>query len=517
MRKTVALIILDGFGIGRKDATNPIHAAHPEMLGYLKKNFLYGSLQASGISVGLPWGEEGNSEVGHITIGAGKVIYQHYPRISLTIKNKEFFKNKELKKAFDYAKEKNSSLHFVGVLTSGNVHASFEHLEALFEFTKLENTQKLYIHIITDGRDSPPKSARELLGKLEGLIKKYGRGKIGSISGRYYAMDRDEHYDRTELAYSAMIGLAPVPATANEWLEKNYSENLTDEFVRPVTLDPEGRIKENDAVIFFNYREDSIRQLAKSFAQKDFDRFPINHFNNLFIVSFTDYAPKLGVAIAFPQEIVQQPLGKILEDAGRIQLRIAETEKYAHITYFFNGLRDAPFQNEYRILIPSQNLARHDEHPEMRAREIADRIIQGLSEGGSDFILANFANPDVIGHTGNFEAAIKTIGVIDGEIRRIFDATMKYDATLIITSDHGNVEEMANPQTGAIETKHDSNPVPIHIIGHEFISLKNARDIESSESETSGVLSDIAPTILELLGIPATSEMTGISLLKSLK
>lgn len=517
MVKTVVLIILDGFGIGRKDANNPIHLAKPLMLNYFKKNFLYGTLQSSGISVGLPWNEEGNSEVGHITLGAGKVVYQHYPRISLTIRDGSFFKNQELKKAFAHAKDKNSAVHLVGEISIGNVHASFEHLEALLELAKQEKTTNLFIHLITDGRDSPPRSAKELIKKLESVIKEKNIGRIASISGRYYSMDRDDHYDRTELAYRAMTSSVPSSGSAANWLDKNYTDNLNDEYIKPINLDPDGIIRNNDSIIFFNFREDSIRQLSQSFIEKNFNKFPIAELTDIYPVTFTHYSPKLISPVAFPSETVKEPLGKVIADAGLVQLRIAETEKYAHITYFFNALQEAAFPNEYRVLIPSQNLARHDEHPEMRVKEITDRIIQSLSDGGSNFILANFANPDVIAHTGNFDAAVQAVNIIDNELRRIFDAVMTADAALVITSDHGNIEEMRDPLTGAIETKHDPNPVPIYIIGKDFVSIKENIDLENIDEKTSGLLSDVAPTILNMLHLPVPNDMTGENLLDRLE
>ena len=506
MKKTVVLVILDGWGIGKKSAANPIHVAAPPNINYFKKNYLTGALQASGISVGLPWGEEGNSEVGHASIGAGKILYQHYPRISLAIKNGSFFKNKVLLAAASHAEKNNSALNLVGLLTSGNVHSSLEHLEALLKFGKEKNL-KINLHLFTDGKDSPPRSAPELLKKL-GVAPQ-------SISGRYYAMDRDGHYDRTEKCYRALTGSgAPAPDPVS-WIENNYQNNLNDEYISPAFFG-DGAIKENDSVIFFNFREDSIRELAECFLNPGFSQFPVLNASKMFVATFTEYSKSFNAPVAFPADRVEMSLGKVLENAGKIQLRIAETEKYAHVTYFFNGLEEQNFKNEYRILIPSQNIARHDEQPEMMAKEIASRVVQAVKERGSDFILANFANPDVIAHTGNIDAAVQAIKVIDAEVRKIFDACLDEDATLIITSDHGNVEEMLDPKTGAIETKHDANPVPVYIVGKEFVSIKDDSAVARSEEEIVGILSDIAPTILEIMDIPKPEEMTGVSILKNL-
>ncbi len=516
MKRTIVLAILDGWGIGHHDSTNPINLANPVNINYIKRNYLAGALQASGIAVGLPWGEEGNSEVGHLTIGAGKIIYQHYPRISLAIKNGDFFQNKVLKSAFNHAIKNNSGVNLIGLLTEGNVHASFEHLEALIKYAKLAGVTKLNIHIETDGKDSSQKSAPNLIKKLQAVIKENTLGVLASISGRFYALDRDDHYDRTERAYVAMTGQAPKAENIETWLEQNYKKNLDDQFIEPATLLPENCIKENDAIIFFDFREDSVRQLAEAFILPDFDKFSVIKNTNLKIVTFTQYTTKFNCAVAFPQDVIEKPIGAVLAENNKIQLRITETEKYAHITYFFNGLHESPYQNEYRVLIPSQNIARHDEHPEMMALEITSRAIQAIEEHSTDFILINYANADLIAHTGNFEAGIKAINILDQQIRRLLDCALANDAILIITSDHGNIEQMADPITGLPETKHNLSPVPIYIVGREFVSIKTDVQVAKTETEIIGVLSDIAPTILEITGLPQPPQMTGESLLRSL-
>jgi 2,3-bisphosphoglycerate-independent phosphoglycerate mutase len=506
MKKTVVLLILDGFGIGRKDTSNPIFVAKPATLNFLKKNYRYGLLEASGIAVGLPWGEEGNSEVGHITLGAGKVVYQHYPRITLAIQNESFFKNEVLRKNFAYAISKDKAVHLIGALTSGHVHAATEHLLALIKFAKNEGVKKLYLHLITDGRDSAPRSAPDLLKEVEAALRESGVGQIATIGGRYYGMDRDEHRDRTAKFYDAIFQRGKTAENAFDWLQKNYAENLNDEYIEPAAIGYTGAPQDGDSVIFFNFREDSIKQLAESFAAHNFS-----------LASFTNYGKDLNIPVAFPEESVVMPLGRALAEHGKTQIRIAETEKYAHVTYFWNGLKEEHFENEYRVLIPSENIARHDEHPEMRAKEIGGRVVSAVGDGGGDFILANFANPDVIAHTGNFDAGIKAVQVIDDEVKRIYDACLAADAALIITSDHGNLEQMRNPLTGEVETKHNPNPVPIHIIGREFVNIKSWEQVERSENEIAGILADVAPTVLDILGLPIPPEMTGVSLLNSLR
>lgn len=515
MKRTVVLAVLDGYGIGAKDDTNPIYLAEPQTINYIRKNYLSGALQASGIAVGLPWGEEGNSEVGHLTLGAGKVIYQHLPRISLAIKNKSFFTNEVLAKVFAHGK--NSRVHLAGLLTDGSVHASFDHLEALVQYAKAAGVTKLSLHLFTDGKDSAPRSAPTLLQKIATVLEREGIGEIASIGGRFYALDRDDHYDRTKKAYDAIVGKGPRAQYAVSPIEQSYASGLEDEFVTPATVNPDACVKDGDAVIFFNFREDSIQQLAKAFVVPGFDKFPVIPADKLTVATFTGYNPKFTVPVAFPMERVDMPLGKVLADKGLVQLRIAETEKYAHVTYFFDGLANATFQNEYRIMIPSQNVARHDEHPEMMAGEIANRAVQAIEEGGSDFILVNFANPDIIAHTGNLEATRAAVTATDGALARVLDACLKHDAVLVMTADHGNAERLRNPLTGAAETKHDPSPVPVAIVGKEFTSVKTDAEFAASETEIAGVLSDVAPTILRMMNIPQPEEMTGENLIPNLR
>lgn len=512
-KRTVILIVLDGWGIGPKDASNAIYAANPKNISQLKANFPSGALQASGIAVGLPWGEEGNSEVGHLNMGAGKVIYQNYPKITLAIRDNSFFQNKILKEIFERAKKNNSAVNFVGLLTEANIHASLEHLEALIKFGQDENSPKINLHLITDGRDSPPQSAFDLLKRIPFSEKV----KLASIAGRYYAMDRDKYWDRTQKYYSAVTGEGILIDDLENHFNQTYQKGLNDEYILPALFGPEKNfIKDNDSVLFFNFREDRMRQIIESFINKKFDKFPIKNFSNLHIATLTEYDKNFETPVAFPPETVDNPLGKILADNGKNQLRIAETEKYAHITYFFNGEKESPFESEYRVLIPSIAEVRHDAHPEMRAKEIADRVMTAMEEESYDFILVNFANADMVAHTGNYEAAVSAIKIVDEQIGRISKTVLEQDDILIITSDHGNAERLFNPKTGEPETKHDPNPVPVYLIANEFKREKNLKEIENSEATPIGLLSDIAPTILELMKIQQPKEMTGQSLIKFL-
>ncbi len=508
-KRTVVLVILDGWGVGQPNDFNPIYVVNPSSINYLKANFPSSLLQASGISVGLPWGEEGNSEVGHLNLGAGKIIYQYYPRISLSIRDASFFENKALRGAFEHAKKNNSSVNIIGLLGQGNVHSSLEHLSALIEFAKKENITKLNLHLFTDGRDSPPESTLELLSQIP-------KEKLASLSGRFYAMDREAHWERTQKAYSVLIGEGEVVSNIEAHIKETYSRKLSDEFVEPIKTKADGEIKNNDALIFFNFREDRIRQLAAAFINKNFTNFPVKSFNNMHIATMTEYDNEFKVPIAYPPEKIGVCLSKILSDNEKTQLRIAETQKYPHITYFFNGLKEEPFKNEYRVLIPSRTIIRQDEHPEMMAQEITTRAIESIGEKAFDFILINYANPDIIAHTGNYEACLQAVKIMDKQIEKVVKTALEADAVLIITSDHGNMEKVIEPLTGLMETQHDLSPVPIYIVAKEFMKQRTEAEIRQSEKETIGILADVAPTILELMGINKPEEMTGQSLLKSL-
>ncbi|MDO8516313.1 MAG: 2,3-bisphosphoglycerate-independent phosphoglycerate mutase, partial [bacterium] len=496
---------------GKSDASNPIYVAQPDQFKFLEENYPSTSLQASGISVGLPWGEVGNSEVGHLTIGAGKVIYQHYPRIMMAIQDKTFFDNPELKAAFAHARKNNSGVNFVGLLSKGNVHSAIEHIQALIKMAELENVANVKLHLFGDGKDYPPKTIDKLLAEIP-------QEKISSIVGRYYGMDRESNWRLTEQAYGcitgrsgAMIELKDLPAV----IQTTYEQNLTEEHLPPYRLIGRSQIEENDAVIFFNYREDSIRQIVESFVMPNFDKFPTKKFENLHITTMTHYKDSFKVPVAFPPETIDYPIGKVLSDAGLSQLRLAESYKYAHITYFFNGFKEPPFPNEYRVLVPSEPIPHPDEHPKMMAPALTERLVEAISGRAFDFILVNYANGDTIAHTGNYDACIEAVKIVNEEIGKVIQAAIAADAYLVITSDHGNMEEVISPITGLIETQHDASPVPFYLVAREF----KGRQFQSQETryvETSGILSDVAPTILELMNIPKPSDMNGESMLKNL-
>lgn len=509
MKRTIVLIVLDGWGIGRNDESNPIFTAKPENFSWLVQNYPITSLQASGISVGLPWGEIGNSEVGHLTMGAGKVLYQHYPRIMLSIRDGSFYENAALKNAFAHAKEHNSSVNIVGLLSKANVHASLDHLEALLKMAEKENFDRVNLHLFPDGKDSPAKSASE-------FIKHVPWDKIGSLTGRYYALDREERWQLTQVTYEAMVGrsgqVAPDPETA---LQAVYAQNQSEEYLPPLRLNPERAIKDGDAIIFMNYREDSAKQLASPFIQKNFSKFQTIPMPNLYLTTMTQYSKDFAVPVVFPPENISNPLGKILADNEKTQLRLGETYKYSHITYFFNGYREEPFKNEYRVLVPSQTSLHPDKDPKLMAPAITDRLLPAIENQSFDFILVNYANADVLAHTGNMEAAIEGVKTLDTELGRILKVALNPQTVLMITGDHGNVEMMLDLMTGRPERQHDPNPVPFYLVGQEF---KNRKFInwQNLANDTLGVLSDITPTILELMQIQKPNDMTGHSLLKQL-
>jgi 2,3-bisphosphoglycerate-independent phosphoglycerate mutase len=526
-KKIAVLIVLDGWGIGAEDESNPIHTVKPKSFEWLASHYPVTSLQASGISVGLPWGEVGNSEVGHLTLGAGKVLYQYYPKITMAIQDGSFYENKVLKDAFAHARDNGGAVNFAGLLTKANVHASLTHLLALIKMAEQEGCAKINLHLFADGKDSPPHTLESFLAEVP---QKY----LATLMGRYYAMDRTGNWRLTETAYRTMLGLSgaivedPEPA-----IQKTYHESSTEEYIAPMRFSPasparaapeasarrelqqgesDKKIQDGDALIFFNYREDSIRQLASAFILKDFNQFPAVKFKNLFVATMSHYDDSFDVPVIFPADTVENPLGKIVSDRGLSQLRLAETYKYAHVTYFFNGLREEPYPNEYRTLVPSREDIHPEEHPEMAAKEITDRLIEAIRSRGFDFILVNYANGDAMGHTAKFDAAVEAVHVIDRELGRVLEVAQDPDTILLITSDHGNVEEMINPMTGAPESQHDPSPVPMYVVAAQY---KGKRFINQDTliQETLGSLADVAPTLLELMGVPKPAEMNGRSLL----
>ena len=507
MKKPVMLMILDGYGLSDKAEGNAIFAANKPNLDKLFKKYPGTSLKASGMSVGLPEGQMGNSEVGHLNIGAGRVIYQSFTRINKSIANGDFFENKAFNKAVDDAVKNNSDLHLLGLLSPGGVHSHSAHIKGLLKLCKLKGLTRVYLHAFLDGRDVPPSSAKEYISDMEEYMKEIGVGSIATISGRYYAMDRDKRWERVQLAYNAMVlGLGEKAKSALEALENSYKENITDEFVLPAVIskddEPIAIIKNNDSVIFFNFRPDRARELTRAINDRTFNGFEREKLDLTF-VTMTEYDITLkNVYVAFGQEKYSNTLGEYLSKMGKTQLRIAETEKYAHVTFFFNGGVEVANKNEDRVLIPSPKVATYDLQPEMSAYILCDEVLKKIDLGLYDFIVLNFANPDMVGHTGIFEAAKKAVEVVDECLGKIVDKMLDKEGTVFITADHGNAEIMIDYATGKPKTSHTTDPVPFIYVSKDAKPLREG-----------GILADIAPTVLNAMGLEVPEEMTGKSLI----
>jgi len=507
--RPLVLIVLDGWGINpRREGNAPLLAKTPNLDRLIK---LYPStrLNTSGLSVGLPPGQMGNSEVGHLTMGAGRVIYQELTRIGQSIDRREFFQNPVLRDNIARLKESGGALHLIGLVSDGGVHSHIDHLFALVDMAKREGLKELYIHVFLDGRDTPPRSGRGYVETLKGYLERVQLGSIATISGRYYAMDRDNRWERIEKAYRAMVygegRMVEDPLTA---VDIAYQAGETDEFVLPTVVDRTGVIKDGDGIIFFNFRADRARELTRAFTQTAFIGFQRNLWPRLTtFVSMTEYDATFSLPIAFPPQSLKNIHGEVLSVRGLKQFRIAETEKYAHVTFFFNGGIERPFDGEERLLVPSpRDVPTYDKRPEMGAYHVTEEAVRRIKGGDYPFILINYANGDMVGHTGVLEAAIKACEAVDECVKRVVEATFQRGGIVIITSDHGNVEQMIDYTTGAPHTAHTTNPVPFILVDDD---KRGARLKE-------GGLADVAPTVLELMGMEKPEEMTGESLLDSL-
>ena len=506
----VMLMILDGWGIGEKYDGNSIYLANTPNMDLITKKFPNTEIKASGEYVGLPKGQMGNSEVGHLTIGSGRVIYQDLSRINKDIEDGSLKENKVLKDGLKNVKEKNSSLHLMGLVSFGGVHSHINHLIELVKIAKEDGIKKIYIHAFLDGRDVPTDSGIKDIEFLEKELEKIGAGKIISVSGRYYAMDRDKRWDRVQKAYDAInYRIGNKKETALDCIKDSYVEGITDEFIVPTVItsnldkDRNINILEDDTVIFFNFRPDRARQITRAFTEKDFNEFKVEKYSNLKFLTMTEYEANFkNVEIIYPNIDVKNTLGEVLARNNKKQLRIAETEKYAHVTFFFNGGVEKPNKDEERILVPSPKVKTYDLKPEMSSDEIEDIVVNKINENIYDVIILNFANPDMVGHTANIPATIKAIERIDYHVGNIAEATLKNGYTLLITADHGNAEKLLD-ENGKPFTSHTSNLVP-------FIVISEDKNIKLKKE---GSLKDISPTILKLLNIPKPEEMTGDSLI----
>ncbi len=520
MVKPVVLVVLDGWGLSENKKGNVLTEANLPTIKKLDEYYPRVALQASGISVGLPWGEPGNSEVGHMTLGTGTVTYQSMPRITMAIQNGEFFQNPSLLKACLHAKENNSSLHLMGLVGKGGVHSTMDHLYALLELVKRQGIEKVFIHAFTDGRDSSPTSGVESIKELKKRLADYGIGKIATVGGRYFGMDRNNNWDRTQKSYDSITRAKGNSSEDPEkYLRESYAKEIYDEYIEPAFITeggvPLGQIKDNDSVIFFNFREDRARQMTKAFVVPDFNEFESIKFTELMFVTMIQYEEGIPAEVAFGPVAIKNCLGEILSQKNMKQLRIAETEKFAHVTYFFNGGNEEPFPGEDRVIIPSKAVSSFDTEPEMSAYEITDKVCEFIDQDKYDFILLNYANADIVGHTGSEKACIKAVETIDECLEKLIKTVLSKKGCLFITADHGNVEEVINIRTGEVDTEHSINPVPLWYATSENHCEEAGKCYP--KVKVIGLLSDIAPTILSVMDIKKPQEMTGESLLEFMK
>jgi 2,3-bisphosphoglycerate-independent phosphoglycerate mutase len=521
--KPVVLIILDGWGVAPSGKSNAISQAKTPTMEKLIKTYPAMVLQSSGEAVGLSWGEIGNSEVGHLALGSGKLVYQSLPRIAREIGDGTFAQNEKFKAAAEHVRKNKSALHLMGIVSIGNVHGSVDHLYALMEFAVQEKISEVYIHCFLDGRDMPFNSGVDFIKKIQQKSQELGVGKIATMSGRFYAMDRDNHWERIVLAYNAMVkgeaeSTAEDPVAA---IEASYAKKVYDEEFVPTVITtggkPTGVVKDGDAVIFFNFRADRARQIAKAFVLPGFEKFPREYLKDLYFVTMTEYEKDLPLEVAFPPETVEEPLAKVIADAGLKQLHVAETEKYAHVTFFFNGGREEVFDKEDRALVPSARVASYAEKPAMSAKEITKKVIEAVMADTYDFIVLNIANPDMVAHTGDLPASIKACEITDDCVKQITEVILAKDGVALITADHGNAEELLNMQSGKMDKEHSTYPVPLIIVGKEWEGKSGGiLDVPNSDLslvQPSGILSDVAPTIIKLMGLKQPKSMTGRSLI----
>ena len=508
-KKPTVLMILDGYGLNEKDQANAVSLGKTPVMDSLMKEYPFVKGYASGMAVGLPEGQMGNSEVGHLNMGAGRIVYQELTRITKEIQDGGFFKNEALLKAVANVKANDSALHLFGLLSDGGVHSHNTHLYGLLELAKREGLKKVYVHCFLDGRDTPPASGKDFVAELEEKMKELGVGEIASVMGRYYVMDRDNRWDRVELAYNAMVkGIGETAEDAVEAVAASYGADKTDEFVLPTVIMKDGApvatVADKDSVIFFNFRPDRAREITRAFCADDFDGFARDKRMDTTFVCFTEYDVTIpNKEVAFHKVSITNTFGEFLAANGKTQARIAETEKYAHVTFFFNGGVEEPNKGEDRILVKSPKVATYDLKPEMSAYEVCDKLVAAIKSDKYDVIIINFANPDMVGHTGVEAAAIKAVEAVDECVGKAVDAIKEVGGAMFICADHGNAEQLVDYETGEPFTAHTTNPVPFILVNYD----------ESYTLREGGCLADIAPTLIEIMGMTQPAEMTGKSLL----
>ena len=508
----VTLVIMDGWGLNPRKDYNAVALGNTPYFNYIWNNWPSATLEASGNAVGLPAGQMGNSEVGHMNLGAGRVVLQDLTYINSLIENGEFYDNQVLNQTIQHAIDNNSSLHLIGLLSDGGVHSHQEHLYALLRLANSKNLKRVFVHAILDGRDTPPRSGADYLNQLKNQMARIGCGKIATVSGRYYSMDRDKRWDRTKLGYDAMVsGLGRRAKSAEEAIQTSYKNDVSDEFVIPVVLvddsgSPVATVNDKDAIVFFNFRSDRARQLTRALTEPQFDGFERagGQLKGLKMATFMQYYDQQVPAYAFEVPEPTNGLSEIISRAGKKQFHSAETEKYAHVTYFFNGGREIPFEGEDRVLVPSPKVATYDLQPEMSAYGVAEQVVQAIKTGQYEFVLVNFANPDMVGHTGFLDKAIIAVETVDECVRRVVEATVKMGGAALVTADHGNSDQMLDYDTGKPHTAHTTNLVPFIYVAEQKPAWRLAN----------GILGDVAPTILELLEIEQPPVMTRGSLIR---
>ncbi len=509
-KKVTMLMILDGFGVNEKKEGNPVKLANISHLNEILTKNPNTIIHTSGLAVGLPEGQMGNSEVGHTNIGAGRIVYQDLAKITKSIEDGDFFSIPEFVKAIENCKANNSKLHIMGLLSDGGVHSHNRHLYGLLELAKRKDFENVYVHCFMDGRDTPPASGEGYISELEEKMKEKGVGQIATLSGRFYAMDRDKRWERVSLAYNALVnGEGEKHSSAISAIEESYQKEVFDEFVKPTVItnkngEPLAKIEDGDSVIFFNFRPDRAREITRSIVDKEFDGFETKKMNTYFVcmTSYDETMP--NVEVAFRKKEIKNTFGEYISSKGLKQLRIAETEKYAHVTFFFNGGEEKQYEGEDRILVPSPKVETYDLKPEMSAYEVCDKVVEAIKSEKYDSIILNFANPDMVGHTGSIEAVIKALEVIDECVNKVVNAIKEVNGVVLITADHGNCEQMIDYKTGEPHTAHTTNPVPLTIVG-----------LPANKKLKEGRLADLAPTMLDIMGIEKPSEMTGESLLEN--